>query len=198
VTDPERPTGPAEEVRCAECGRHLAEGEARAETEGGTFCEICFANLREQLERALAVQSEDINYPAAMAGGLVGGAVGTAVWWAFTAATKVSFGLVAVVIGYAVGKGVLMFTGGKRAIGLQALSTAIAAIAFGYASYLVNRTFILRAYQEQGEAISLPLLPDLDLAFRVVAIDFGIMDVVFLAIVLWQAWKMPAPIRLNG
>ena len=61
MTDPERPTGPAEEVRCAECGRHLAEGEARAETEGGTFCEICFANLREQLERALAVQSEDIS-----------------------------------------------------------------------------------------------------------------------------------------
>ena len=191
------PAAEAEETRCAECSRRLSEGEARVETEGGVFCETCFSNLRAAIEHAIVNQSEDINYPSALVGGALGGAVGAAIWWGFTAATRVSFGLVAVVIGFAVGKGVQFFTGGKRSVGLQALSVAISAVAFGYASYLVNRTFIQRAYQEQGQEIALPLLPDAELAFRVVALDFGIMDIVFLAIVLWQAWTMSRPIRLG-
>jgi len=197
VTTPDAtPATDAAETRCAECGRRLAENEARVETEGGIFCETCFANLRAAIEHAIVGQSEDISYPAALVGGALGGAVGAAVWWGFTAATRVSFGLVAVVIGFAVGKGVQLFTGGKRSVGLQALSVGISAVAFGYASYLVNRTFILRAYQEQGQEVVLPFVPDPELAFRVVALDFGIMDIVFLAIVLWQAWTMSRPIRL--
>ena len=194
---PAADAGDAAEIRCAECGRRFAENETRVETEGGAFCETCFANLRAAIEHAIVNQSEDINYTSALVGGLLGGAVGAVIWWGFTAATRVSFGLVAVVIGYAVGKGVQLFTGGKRSVGLQALSVAISAVAYGYASYLVNRTFIQRAYQEQGQEVALPLVPDPELAFQVVALDFGIMDIVFLAIVLWQAWTMSRPIRMG-
>ena len=91
------PAGP-DEVRCDECGRRIADGESRTETEGGVFCEICFANLRAAIQRAVAAQGEDINYQAALLGGTLGGAVGAAIWWGFTAATRVGFGLVAVVI----------------------------------------------------------------------------------------------------
>jgi hypothetical protein len=199
VNTPDSPAPPEPvEVRCAECGRRLAANEERIETEGGVFCQTCFANLRAAIEHAVAGQSEDISYGAAAVGGALGGAVGAAVWWGFTAATKVSFGLVAVVIGFAVGKGVQIFTGGKRSVGLQALSAGIAAVAFAYASYLVNRTFILRATAEQGQEVALPLLPDPELGLRVIALGFGIMDVVFLGIVLWQAWTMSRPIRLGG
>lgn len=189
-------TATAERVTCAECGTTLGPGQDRETTEQGTFCRPCFERLKAQVEQAVRDQSTGINYFMAAVGGVLGGALGAVAWWAFTVLTKIAFGLVAVVIGFAVGRGVVLLSGGKRSVGLQGLSVAISAIAFGYASYLVNRTFILRAMSEQGEAVSLPLAPDPGLLFRVVSLDFGIMDAVFLAIVLYQAWKIPAPMEL--
>jgi hypothetical protein len=184
-----------EETRCAECHRRLAEDEDRVATEGGVFCRTCFDALRSELARLVRAQSEDVNYPMALVGGTLGGAVGALVWWGFTVVTNVGFGLVAVVIGIAVGKGVTMFSGSKRSVGLQVLSAGVAAVAFAYASYLVNRTFVQRALAAEGTPVALPLFPDPDLFYRVVAASFGLFDVVFLAIVLWQAWRIPAPVR---
>ena len=184
--------GSAGETRCAECGTRLAEGDERVVTDGGVFCRTCFAALRGEIERVIAVQGADINYPAAAVGAVLGGVVGALVWWGFTVTTKVSFGLVAIVIGVAVAKGAMFFAGGKRSRGLQGLSVAVAGLAFFYASYLVNRTLI----QREG-AVHLPLLPGLDVLVRVVSLGFGTFDLVFLAIVLWEAWRIPAPFRLR-
>jgi len=180
-------------VRCAECGTVLAEDQERVATAGGVFCARCFAALRDQVQQVVAAQSTDINYPAAAIGAVLGGALGALVWWGFTVATKVSFGLVAVVIGLAVGKGTTLFAGGKRARGLQMLAVVVAGLAFLYASYLVNRSLIQRSVGE----VKLPLLPGIRLFFHVVSLGFGIFDVVFLAIVLWEAWRIPAPFKLR-
>jgi hypothetical protein len=188
-------TTPAEE-RCAQCQTRLAEGADRQVTEDGVFCRICFDALKEQVRMAIQAQGEDIPYPAAAIGAVLGGALGVLVWWGFTVLTSIAFGLVAVVIGFAVGKGILLFTGHKRAQGLQVLSVIVAGVSFFYASYLVNRTFILRAMAESGEEMILPLLPAPGLLINVVRISFGIMDLVFLAIVLYEAWKIPAPVQL--
>jgi hypothetical protein len=91
-----------------------------------------------------------------------------------------------------------MMTGGKRHLNLQIMAVVISALSFFYASYLVNRTFIQRAYLEQGEELVLPLLPAPGLLVEVVGLDFGMFKIVFLGIVLFQAWKMPAPIPLSG
>jgi hypothetical protein len=195
ATNPPAPAEPTE-TRCAECGRLLAADETRIETEDGAFCTTCFENLKAQLRRAIQTQSSDINYPTALVGGVLGGVLGALVWWGFTVITSVSFGLVAIVIGIAVGKGVTIFSGHKRARGLQALSAAVALVSFFYASYLVTRTFILRALAEAGQEGTLPLFPDPELWIRVVSPGFQMFDLVFLAIVLWQAWKIPAPVRL--
>ncbi len=145
---------------------------------------------------AIQAQGEDIPYPMAVIGAVVGGALGAAVWWGFTVVTQIAFGLVAVVIGFAVGKGILLMTGNKRAQSLQILSVVVSGLSFFYASYLVNRTLILRAWAEDGEVMILPLLPSPELLIRVVGLGFGVMDLVFLAIVLYQAWKIPAPLQL--
>jgi hypothetical protein len=164
------------------------------------FCRSCYAALRHQVQMALARQGSDINYPMAAMGGLLGGAVGALVWWGFTVTTHIAFGLVAIVIGIAVGQGVLRFSGGKRHRGLQILSTAISGVAFFYATYLVNRSLILDYYEKENpvEAASLvlPWLPDPGLLVDVVQASFGMFDFIFLAIVLFQAWKIPAPFRL--
>jgi hypothetical protein len=118
------------------------------------------------------------------------------VWWGFTVVTNIAFGLVAVVIGFAVGKAVVMFSGHKRHVNLQIMAVVISVLSFVCASYLVNRTFIHRALAEQGDDRVLPLLPDPALLFRVLQVGFGFMDLVFLAIVIWEAWRLPAPAKL--
>ena len=144
----------------------------------------------------LEAQGQDVNYPAAALGGLAGAVAGVLAWWGFTVLTSVAFGLVAIVIGVAVGKGVVMASGNKRHRNLQALSLLVSMAAFFYASYLVNRTFIQRAYAEKGEAVALPLLPEPGLFLAVVSGGFGVMDLVFLAIVGYEAWKIPAPLAI--
>ena len=187
-----------EEVFCAQCHTSLSEGQNREVTEAGTFCRPCFNNLRNQLDREIQEQSTDINYPMALVGGVVGGVLGILAWWGITVMTEIAFGIVAIVIGIAVGKGVTLMAGGKRSRGLQVMSAIVAALSFFYASYLVNRTFILQAFAERGEEVVLSLFPTPEMFFRVVSAGFGLFEVLFLGIVLYEAWKLPAPIKLNS
>jgi hypothetical protein len=189
------------ELRCSECQGLIGPGQDHEATEeGAVFCRPCFEGLTTHLQMALAAQGSDINYAGALAGGLVGAAAGILAWWGFTVVTNVAFGLVAVVIGVAVGKGIVMLSGGKRHLHLQIMSVGLSVGSFFYASYLVNRSFILGAMAEQGEGLSfvLPLLPSLALFVEVVKAGFGLMDLVFLGIVVYEAWKIPAPVQIPG
>lgn len=187
-----------EEIRCSECGTVLREGDDREVTDDAVFCRPCYVHLVTQLRQAVAAQQEGINYPLAFSGGLLGGVAGVLAWWGFTVLTGIAFGLVAVVIGFTVGKGVTIFSGNRRSQGLQIMAVGIAVVSFAYASYLVNRTLVARFFAEQGQDAVLPLLPGPGLFFEVVRIGFGLMDVVFLAIVVYEAWKIPAPFRLKA
>ncbi len=187
-----------EAVRCAECGTVLSEGQDRETTEDAVFCRPCFNNLTAQLQQAVAGQGQDINYSMAVVGGLLGAAIGVLVWWGFTVVTNIAFGLVAVVIGIAVGKGVVMLSGNKRSQGLQITSVIIATLGFVYASYLVNRTFVQKAFAEEGQEVLLPWIPTPDVLINVLQLSFSFMDVVFLAIVVYEAWKIPAPVQIEA
>jgi hypothetical protein len=187
-----------EEIRCSECQTVLREGDDREVTEDAVFCRPCYLNLVARLQQAVAAQGADINYPMALLGGLLGGVAGVLVWWGFTVLTGIAFGLVAVVIGFTVGKGVTLFSGNRRSQGLQIMAVIIAVVSFAYATYLVNRTFVARFLAEQGHDAVLPLLPDPALFIAVIRAGFGLMDLVFFAIVIYEAWKIPAPFRLNA
>lgn len=181
--------------KCAECGRTVSAEEA-IRSEEGVLCQSCYQQLRQAVQAMIDKQSEDINYLGAVGGGLLGGILGALVWWGFTALTHIALGLVAILIGFAVGKGVVILSGNKRAVSLQVISVIISVACFAVASYWVNRTFLLKAAQEQGLQFVLPILPDPALLMEVIRLDFGIWDVLFLAIVVWQSWKMPKPISL--
>src|SRR3989442_8905525 len=103
--------------------------------------------------------SQDINYPIAAIGAILGGVVGALAWWGLTVLTKIGFGLVAVVIGLLVGHGTLRFAGGKRSVGLQVMAVAVGALSFLVAVYLVNMTFINQALPPRGEAWRVGLPP---------------------------------------
>jgi hypothetical protein len=184
-----------EEV-CAQCGKRLTPDD-RVAAGGKLFCRSCYADLRAQLEQVVTQMSSDIPWVNATLGALLGGVAGILVWWGFTVVTKMSFGLIAVGIGFAVGWGTVRFAGGKRSSGLQALSVTVAALSYAVATYLVNMTFMNRALVEQGKAYRVAFPPQsLEIAGMVLASGFGVMDVVFLAIVIYEAWKLPRPIVL--
>lgn len=193
--------GEAAPVVCRQCGQTLTTTDAREVTAGGVFCAPCFTALAQHVKATIRRQGEDINHANAALGGVAGGLLGALVWWGFTALTHVSFGLVAVVIGYLVGRGVVMASGGKRAPSLQVISVLIAAVAYGYASYLVQRTFLLKAIADdpalQAAGARVPLFAPPAFMFDVLRAGFQVFDLVFLAIVVYQAWKMPAPLTLG-
>jgi hypothetical protein len=181
---------------CARCEKTLTESD-RIEASGRLYCRACYQTLRYQLQQAVGTLSKDVNYPLAVIGAVLGGVVGTLIWWGFTVLTNIAFGLVAVAIGFLVGHGAMRFAGGKRTTGLQVLAILIATISFFAATYLVNMTFINQELVKRGEAWRIPFPPsNLQVFYRVVAAGFGLMDVVFLAIVVWQAWAIPRPLRL--
>lgn len=183
-------------VQCMQCERALDADEPRHEVEGGVFCAECYDALRGVVARAIAAQSEGINYPMSALGGALGGLAGALVWWGFTVATNIAFGLVAVVIGYAVGHGVLRLGGHKRGQGLQILSVGIALVSFLFATYLVNWSYANQA-MEANHMSSLPLVLPVEVIIDLMKAGFNPMDLLFLGIVLYEAWRIPAPLRLG-
>lgn len=181
---------------CARCGKTLSPDD-RVQADDRAFCRSCHEALRQELEQIVGAMSTDINYPTALLGALLGGAAGAALWWGFTVLTKIAFGLVAVAIGFFVGWATVRFAGGKRSRGLQLLSAGVALVSYVVATYLVNATFINRALAARGESWRVTTIPPSPAAFmEVVMLGFGVMDFVFLAIVLWEAWRRPAPVKL--
>ena len=181
---------------CAQCGKSLT-AEDRVAAGDRVFCRTCYASLRAELSQAIDVMSTDINYANATLGAVLGGTVGVLGWWGFTVLTHISFGLVAVAIGFLVGYGAVRFAGGKRSAGLQMLSIGVALVSFITATYLVNMTFLNKALSERGDSFRIGFPPaDLHMLVQVVSAGFGLMDFVFLAIVVYEAWKIPRPLAL--
>src|SRR5256886_7113623 len=182
--------------RCGRCQAALSESE-RVTAGDRVFCRTCYDLLKLQLRTGVAAMSQDINYPMATVGALLGGIVGALAWWGLTVLTRIGFGLVAVVIGLLVGHGTLRFAGGKRSLGLQVLAVAVGALSFLVAVYLVNMTFFNEALAQRGEAwrVGFPP-PSINVFYRVIAANFGIMKLVFLGIIVYEAWFIPRPIKL--
>ena len=184
-------------VQCAECGTEIQDGHDRQQVDDVFFCRPCFVRLNDEVNQAIAAQSEGIGYPVAAVGGLAGAVLGVLVWCGFTVITGIRLGLVAVAIGFAVGKGVVMLSGNKRHLNLQLLAVGISFVAYVYASFLINRTIILQNLAEGGQVVQIALLPNPELFFGIVTAGAKAFDLIFLAIVIYEAWKIPAPLQLD-
>jgi hypothetical protein len=196
MSDAPPPAAPSA-ATCARCEKTLTEGD-RVLAGDRAFCRSCYEVLAFEVRQAAARLSQDINYPLAALGAVLGGAAGALAWWGFTVLTEIGFGLVAVVIGFLAGHGAVRFAGGKRSAGLQAIAIIAGVVSFLLASYLVNMTFINQALQQRGQGWRIPFPPhSLEMLYRVLAVNFGVMKLVFLAIVVYEAWVIPRPPRLG-
>jgi hypothetical protein len=181
---------------CAQCGKELAPDD-RIGAGDRFFCRSCYETLFQELQRSVQGLTTDVNYPMAALGAVLGGAAGVVLWWGITVATKVSFGLAAVAIGWLVAQGAVRLAGGKRSTGLQVLAVLVSIASFVVASYLVNMSFINEELARRGLEQRVPFPPaSFEGLLHVVSLGFGLMDTVFLGILVWQAWSIPRPPRL--
>lgn len=181
---------------CSRCEKALTEDD-RVVASDRAFCRACYEVLAFEVRHAVASMSENVNYPMALLGAVLGGAAGALVWWGFTVLTKIGLGLIAVGIGFLVGHGTVRFSGGKRTRGLQILAVAVGTVSFLIAAYLVNMSFINEVLAERGVPWRVPFPPhSVTMFYRVLESNFGIMKLVFLAIVIYEAWIIPRPVKL--
>jgi hypothetical protein len=182
-------------TRCKACAK-LLTGDDGEEARRHGYCRECFKTSPEYVGSSAYALTTGINYPMAVTGALLGGFLGSLLWWGVAVASGYRFGLIAVAIGFAVGLGTSLLAGRKRSVGLGVLALVVTLLAYVSATYLVNATFINRSVGEAGTAGMLPLFTiDLGLFLRVVTVGFGMMDLVFLGIALWTAWGLAGPPR---
>jgi hypothetical protein len=184
-----------EEKTCLRCHTILSPGQDHEIAPEGVFCRPCFQVRQSERDRGMREEAQDINYPAALLGALLGGTAGVVAWWGVTVLSNIAFGAVAILIGVAVAKGATLMTGNKRSRSLQVMCLTVAGVAFFYATYLVNRTFIQQALAREGKEAMLSILPDPTLFLRVITIHFDPFNLLFLGIVFWEAWKFTAPLK---
>lgn len=183
-----------EEQQCLECEKYFTENIV--ETDDGAFCRPCYDELLTIIKEQVATQNSEINYPVSAVGGILGAAVGALIWWAITYYSGFSVGIVAIVIGITVAKGITIFNGNNRSQGIQIMAVAITVVTFFYANYLVVRSFVL-AQNEAKFIHALTYFPDPAVFYDVLKQTFEPFNFVFLGIAVWQAWTMTRPYKFE-
>src|SRR5206468_10223507 len=83
MADATLPTATPTETRCARCRAALTEHD-RVTAGDRVFCRTCYDILKLELRRGVATMSEDIHYPRASLGAILGGGGGGLAWWGVT------------------------------------------------------------------------------------------------------------------
>lgn len=180
---------------CQECGQTLPSEVDSEVTEGGIFCRPCFTRLTQEVKAILEDQGSDINWSTAFLGAIGGGAIGVFAWWGVTVVTGWNIGLIAVVIGIAVAKGILFTTGGKRSQQLQIMAVGVSILSYIYANYLVLRSFLIKDNPELESTLT--WVPNLNVFLEATRVSMDVMSLLFLGIVIWVTWQNLKPIQFD-
>jgi hypothetical protein len=179
-----------------------------ATLDGRDYCVSCVAELKAKLAAspaAASTQTETAPPPftaepiVADAGiplkgvlfAAVAGVVGALVWYGIVAVTDMKLGLVAIGVGWLVGRGAVMGAGagGKQ---LAAVSLVIAVLAMVLGEYLMVNHAVHAYFAKEQPDVVLPALLSPARLLPVYAGSFGPLDLVFYAIGAWEAFRFPA------
>lgn len=185
---------------CAHCGVAIPAGSEltfrgmRRKAPDVTMC----SNCARTVERAFQAETEDIRPVNALLLGLGAAMLSSVVWYGAVVITNLQLGIIAVGVGWLVAQAVMLGAGRKRGSTLQGLSVTITVLAMGFSQYLIVRHFAVKALSRQGYT-NIPLLLPLELMVRLIveSIKRDPMTLVFWAIAVWEAYRLPAPRRLQ-
>ncbi len=151
MTAPENPTGSPLQFDAAEPATTAASGMTCATCKKpltGSYhmlnkLMIC-ASCRGRLERQLRGGSGSARFLKATLYGLGGAAVGAAIWYAVLAITDMQIGLIAIAVGFIVGKAVAKGSGGRGGWQYQTLAIVLTYLAI-VSTYV---PFIIKGFRE--------------------------------------------------
>ncbi len=168
---------------CSGCGQQTTGPYFRAN--GRVFCERC----RGRIEQQLGSPGQFGRAALYGAGGAIAGAV---LYYAVLAITHLQIGLIAVAVGYLVGKAVRQGSGvpGGRNYQLLAVALTYVSIAASYIPAIYAARPDLSTLSIASMALSAPLVTGIRRPLSLLIDCFG----------LWQAWKLnqPAKVQFTG
>lgn len=177
--------GAAPAKACTGCHQPLA-GDYY-DVNGQPFCPAC----RTSLVQAHGAPPGAAAFGRALAVGLGAAAIGSTLYYLVDRLTGYQLGLVAIAVGFLVGRGVRWGTGGRGGVLYQVLAVALtyAAISCSFLPYVL----------ESNDALGLSDLPLLIPFIVALPIQLGMRSpflLVIFGIGLWEAWKFTAPVKL--
>jgi hypothetical protein len=180
---------------CASCSNSLdSKGEFYVlKGKKGERDKVLCSNCMTQMEDTLRKEVQDPNLPLALLAGLSGAALGAVVWYLLVRFTGWQVGIVAVLVGWLAGKGVVIGSGQKRGTNLQVLSVILTVIAMLASEYFVFNYF----FHEAGFSGNIPVGDFLGVYRSYLFSGDGFLTIVFYAIAIWQAFVTPAPRKLK-
>jgi hypothetical protein len=166
-------TTPEVAMSCAACTRPIQSVYHQAA--GKTVCSSCRARLE-------AVGGG--NFGKAILFGSVAGAAGWAIYFAILKITNYEIGIIAVLVGYMVGRAVNVGSGGRGGRSYQILAAMLTYVAIT-ATYV---PLIMASAAEGGGGIGLVAAVIFALMYPFLAITSSPFGIVILGVGLWQAW----------
>lgn len=184
---------------CASCGTtsEAATGWfVRATKEGEVaLCPDCTMKVQQEL----AQQGQDINMPRAVLFGAVAAALASAAWYGLVVATDYKLGIVAIGVGWLVGKAVVLGAGNKRSTSLQVAGGLLALVALAGGEYLIINHLVRKFVENFTGWLTLEQF--FDIYPKVLVGDNGtgwILDVVFYLIAIYMGAMQPRPVKLEA
>ena len=142
-------------VKCAKCGKEITVEERHSfEGENGEdiyFCNTCMEEINKELEE----ETKNPNMLGAIALGSIAGIIGCIIWFIITSATKTSFGILAIGLGWLIGKAVSLGAGNKKGLNLQLLAAGIMIVFLLLSEYLI---YLYLLGKEPNLNMSVPVL----------------------------------------
>jgi hypothetical protein len=155
---------------------------------GQSLCPACTSEARRTLES----DPGSVGFLRAVAGGIGGGAAGALLYWGVSALSGYQFALIAIVVGWLVGKGIQWGTGGRGSVLYQILAVLLTYLSIAV-SYVPD---ILQSPEATGPAYVIFVVVMTLIAPIVVSFN-SIFGAIIIAIGLWEAWKIPRAIVLD-
>ena len=155
---------------------------------GQPFCEACTASIRQ----AHGDSPGGAAFGRALGAGLLAGAVGSTLYYLVAKISGYPLSIVAIAVGFLVGRAVRWATGGRGGVIYQVLAVAVTyvAIAFSWVPFLVEQEGgslgVLDVVLQTPFILTLPIAIGVERPF----------SLVILGIALWEAWKFTAPVPL--
>jgi hypothetical protein len=184
---------------CSVCAAEIQEGQGvllqgKRNSPHVTVC----ANCADEMDRTLKAETESSNLAGALVLGLIAAAVSSLIWYGVVVISEYQVGLIAILVGWLVGQGVMLGAGRKRGAPLQIMSVVITLVAMVASEYFVWRHFLVLVLKEEeitGIPLFLPLGDMIQLVMEGIRLEP--MTLLFWAIALYVAFRTPAARRIR-